>query len=146
MKLDAKMAFTIFIGVIMVTSAVGMALSYRPQISSQGMKIENVYEELLTPQEKITILRSGRMLIEYLHTGGEESIQKRADYEIFISGVGDIVVLEVVEVSYENETKNEMLTPSGDVIPLHNVTADELMDVFCENTIVQPRACLLENI
>jgi len=36
--------------------------------------------------------------------------------------------------------------PTGDVIPLDNVSSSDLIDVFCKNSYVQPKECLLREI
>ncbi len=146
MKIDRQFVFSAVVIFMMVTWAMGIALSQNIDISQQGMKIESVYTELLTGQEKITILRTGRMLIEYLYVPGPESIEKKALYENFVNQYSKFVVLQAVEVSAGNETLNQMIAPSGDIIPLDNVTAANIMDVFCDNTYVQPKECLLRSI
>jgi hypothetical protein len=146
MKLDRKFIFSLFVAVMMVTWAIGMALSYSIKTTPQGMKIENVYDRLLTGSEKITILRTGRVLIEYLYVTGPETIQRRAMYENFVARFSDFAVLEAVSITQENETLDQMIAPDGDVIPMDNVTASNLVDVFCQNSVVQPRECLLRNV
>jgi hypothetical protein len=146
MKIDRQFVFTVVVGIMMVTWAMGMALSYNIDVSPQGTRIESVYTEPLTGQEKVAILRSGRMLIEYLYLPGPESMDKIPVYDSFTATFKDFVVLEKVEVSYENQTLDQMIAPDGDVIPLDNVTESQLFDVFCDNTYVQPKECLLRSI
>jgi hypothetical protein len=147
MKIDKQVIFTAVVGIMMVTWAMGMALSYNIQTGPQGMKIESVYTEPLTGTEKVTILRTGRVLIEYLYLPGDpEALDRRALYENFVAQFGGFAVLNVVEVSAENETLNQMIAPDGDIIPLDNVTAASIVDVFCDNAFVQPRECLLRSI
>ena len=147
MKLTKQVIFTIIVGVMMVTWAAGIALSSNLQLSTpQGFRIESVYTRPLTSQEKITILRYGRVLIEYMHTGGNESTEKRATYENFVARFKDFAVLEVVEISEANQTLDQFISPTGDIVPLENVSASELIDVFCEKSLMQPKECLLRNI
>jgi hypothetical protein len=147
MKLDRNVVFTIVVGIMMITWAMGMALSYNIKTSTNtGMRIENVYTEPLTGQEKVTILRSGRMLIEYMYVPSEESLEKIPVYDGFVNRFKDFVVLERVEVPDANQTLDQMIAPTGDVIPLGNVTEAQLVDVFCDNTYVQPKECLLRSI
>jgi len=146
MKIDRQFVFSVVVGVMMITWAMGMAMSYNIETGPTGMKIENVYDQPLTGKEKVTILRSGRMLIEYLYTPGEESLQRISLYESFVSRFRDFLVLEKVQVSHDNQTLNQMIAPSGDVIPLENITEVQLFDVFCDNTYVQPKECLLRSI
>ncbi len=146
MKIDRQFVFTVVVGVMMITWAMGMALSYNIKTAPTGMKIENVYTEPLTGKEKVTILRSGRMLIEYLYIPGEESMEKIPVYDSFAGRFSDFIVLEKVEVSDANQTLDQMISPTGDVIPLGNVTEAQLIDVFCDNTFVQPKECLLMSI
>lgn len=146
MKFNRQTIFTIVIGVMMVTWVMGTALSSNLLLSQDEVRIESVYERLLTPQEKITILRSGRVLIEYLHKGGFGSVEKKASYENFAARFKDNVILEVVEIGEDNQTMDQMVTPTGDIVPLGNVSAADLFDVFCENSYVQPKECLLRSI
>ena len=147
MKINKQFIFSIFVVVMMITWAVGMALSYNIDIGPTGMKIENVYNELLTGKEKVTILRSGRVLIEYMYTSGDiESLEKGAIYESFVSRFNGLVVLQTLEVPFDNQTANQMIVPTGDIISLENVSETELFDVFCDNTYVQPKECLLRSI
>jgi hypothetical protein len=146
MKLNKQTIFTMVIGVMMVTWIVGIALGSNLQTTQQSVRIESVYERLLTPQEKIAILRTGRVLIEYLHTGGFEAVEKRAVYENFVGRFKDFVVLEIVEIGQANETLEQMVTPTGDILELGNVSADGLVDFFCDNSYVQPKECLLMGI
>ncbi len=146
MKIDKQMIFTIAVGVMMVTWAIGMALSYNIDTGPQGMQIESIYREPLTGPEKAGILRSGFVIIEYQYIPGDESLERIPVYESFVNRFSDFVVLQEVEVKYENQTLNQMLSPTGDIIPLGNVTEFELVEVFCANTIVQPRECLLRSI
>jgi hypothetical protein len=146
MKLTKQVVFTLFIGVMMITWAMGIALSYNIQTNNQGMQIQSVYEELLTPLEEVTILRTGRVLIKLLHTGTADGMLKKAEYENFVARFDGFAVLEVVEISDANMTRDEMITPTGDVLPLDNVTGEALINLFCDNTFAQPRDCLLMNV
>ena len=99
MKLNKQTIFTLFIGVMMITWVVGIALGSNLQLNDQkGIRIESVYERLLTSEEKLAILRSNMVLIEYLHTGGFESVEKRATYENFVARFKQNAVLQVVEI------------------------------------------------
>ena len=146
MKLDKQVVFTIVVGIMMVTWAMGMALSYNIKTGGQQVQIENVYREPITGQEKVGILRAGYVIIEYQYIPGEESLDLIPIYESFASRFSDFSVLIEIEVQNQNETINQMLSPNGDVIPLENVTESNLVDIFCDNTLVQPRECLLRNI
>jgi hypothetical protein len=146
MKLDRKFIFSLFVAVMMVTWAIGMAVSYNIKTTPQGMKIEKTYDRLLEGKEKITILRNGNVLIEYLYVMSPETLDRKAMYENFAARFSDIIVLEMVAISADNQTMDQMIAPDGDVILLDNVTASTIVDVFCENTVVQPRECILRGI
>ena len=146
LKLNRQTVFAVVMGVMMVSWIAGIALSYNINPTQKEVRIESVYYTLLSPQEKIAILQSGRVLIEYLHTGDPDSQMKKAMYESFVSYFQDFVILEVVEIEQGNETMDQMVTPNGDIVPLENVTEAELVDIFCDNTFVQPRECLLRSI
>ncbi len=145
-EIDRKFVFTVVVGIMMITWAMGLALSYNIKVGDTGMKIESVYDRPLTGQEKVTILKTGKVLIEYLYTSDDPaSAAKLATYENFVGRFQDFVVLEEAEVGV-NQTMEQMISPTGDVIPLHNVTDSSLIDIFCQNTVVQPRECLMRSI
>jgi len=147
MKMNRKTIFSLFVAVIMITSAIGMVMNYNKYFTpTDNVQIKSVYEELLTPQQEISILRSGMSLIVFLHTGDEDGLQKKALYENFVARLKGFIVLEVVDVGQSNQTRDDMIVPSGDVIPLQNVTEEGLMDVFCRNSLLQPRECILRNV
>jgi hypothetical protein len=148
MKLTRNGVFTIFVGLIMVTSTIGYALLYTVNGSGgTAPKIEDVYTKPLTSAEKIYILKSGRVLIEYFYNGTPEDIEKNRLYEGFAGQFKGFVVLESFEVAQENQTKDEMINPQGDITPLYNVTTSQgIMDVFCAQSIIQPRECLLRGL
>jgi len=147
MKFDRKRFFALFVGVMMITWAIGLALSFNIKLAGdQGMRIEDVYDQPLTANEKIAILKSGRVLIEFLHNGTQENLDKKAAYENFVARFKGFVVLEAVEISQSNQTMDQMINPQGDIVPLDNVTSTQLVDVFCQTTIIQPRECLLSGI
>ena len=145
-KINSKTIFAIVIGVLMVTWAVALALSFNIKPAGQGMQIQDVYDRPLTVQEKIGILRAGRVVIEYIHNGTQENVDRSAEYQNFAARLQGFIVLETFEVSQENQTIDQMISPNGDIVPLYNVTAGQLMDVFCSNSAVQPRDCLLRSI
>ncbi len=145
-KINGKTVFAIVIGVLMVTWAVALALSFNIKTSDQSLQIKDVYDRPLTVQEKIGILRAGRVLIEYLHNGTQYSAGRTAEYQNFAARLQGFIVLETFEVSQANQTLDQMISPNGDIVLLYNVTADQLMDVFCDNSAVQPRDCLLRSI
>ena len=147
-KLNSQMIFTIVVGLMMITWAVSLALSYNINTGTQQqtMKIETVYDKPLTAKEKLTILRSGRVIIEFYHNGSQGDLDRKAAYENFAARFNGIVVLEAVEVEKENQTIDRMINPQGEIIPLDNVTSDRLIDFFCDTSIVQPKECLLRDI
>ncbi len=145
-KINRKTVFAIVIGIMMVTWAIGLALSFNIKSTDTGMQIKDVYDRPLTVQEKIGILRAGRVLIEYIHNGTQENVDRSAEYQNFAARLQGFVVLETFEVSQANQTVDQMISPNGDIVPLYNVTAGQMMDVFCDNSAVQPRDCLLRSI
>lgn len=136
--------FAIFVAIIMILSAAGWALVYvKPQQPEQ--QIETIYDRFLSPQERIMILSSGRVLIEYFYQADcSDCLKKKEFYESFVNKFKDFAVLEVVEQA--NETVDQMIGLGGNIEPLANVSQSKFMSVFCELTIKQPRECLLEGI
>ncbi|MCD6495973.1 MAG: hypothetical protein J7K54_01755 [Candidatus Aenigmarchaeota archaeon] len=146
MKINKQFVFSVFVGFMMITWAVGIALSSQIHTKTNSFSVSNFYDQLLTAKEKVAILRSGKVLIEYLYLFGPDAEQKKADYQAFASRFKDLVVVEAVAVSSGNQTLDQMIVPTGDVIPLDNVSSSDLIDVFCKNSYVQPKECLLREI
>ena len=57
----------IFIGVIMVASVAGFALISQPPSGPKEVVVPDVIEHELTPDERVSILRTGKTLIEYYY-------------------------------------------------------------------------------
>ena len=143
MNFNKQTVFTLFIIFMMISWAAGMALRYSIDLSQPSVEIESVYERELTPQEEVGLLRTGRVLIKYFYPLDEGPGEKRALYENFVARFDKLVILETMPVEFYNQTKDEMVAPTGDVIPLANVTGESLLKTYCDNSIIQPRECLL---
>jgi hypothetical protein len=109
-------------------------------------QIPHIVNGSLEPEEKILVLRTGRVLVEDFYSpDSPESLEKKALLEAFAENLKDYMVLELVEVP-ANETRIWLIGRSGDVVDIGNVTQGDFMDVFCLNAILQPKECLLGEI
>ncbi len=137
----------IFVGLVMIGSIVGFAgVQFIPEQQNTGPDIPIIVNRTLTGDEIIFILRMGRVLIQNHYLPDcTECISTNAVLESFTNGMGGLVVLEEVE---KNETKLQMVGSDGSIESLENVTITEenLMDIFCDISFVQPRECLLREL
>jgi len=138
--------FAIVVGILMLTSVAGFALM-NVYTGPQEVEIPSVIEQPLSPQDRVQILRTGKVLIEYLYpedcSGCNEKI---ALYQSFVNNFKNYAVLELVEVP-ANQTTDRIIGNYGDTIELGNVTSsNELMWIFCSVAIVQPKECLMMEI
>jgi len=140
--------FAIVVGILMLTSVASFALSslYRMP-SKEEVKIPAIIEKPLAPEERVQILQSGKVLIEYLYPEGcDDCSAKKDTYAKFMDKFKDYAVLEIAEVP-ENQTLDRIIGAYGDTEELKDiVTEDRLLEVFCKLAIVQPKECLLMEI
>jgi len=148
-------AMAIFIGLIMVLSTVGFAVN-RSSIFSAEQNQENplsktyVINRSLASDEKIYVLRTGRVIIENFYTENCSVCEKNKEVmESFAEKFKDYVLLENV---LNNETISiKMIGRGGEIEKFENASAlnlteDMLMEKFCDIALLQPRECLLREI
>lgn len=139
-----KLAGSLLILVIMVMSAVGFAMNSATLTTvPETTEIPNVVSYELSPQEQIQILRTGRVLIENFYADNcTDCIGRNSLLNTFAAKMKGYIVLENV---MGNETRLGLIGNQGKIIPLDDMelTEDNLMKVFCENAIAQPRECLM---
>ena len=135
--------FAILVGVLMLSSVAGFAIMNVYQAPAQN-EIPSIIDKPLGPQDRVYILRTGKVLIEYLYPEGcIECSEKIALYQSFVNNFKDYAVLEIVEVP-ANETADRIIGNYGDTIELANVTtAQDFMPIFCSVAMKQPKECLL---
>lgn len=144
----------IVIGLIFVMSMVGVAfssLSWFPQ-QQPGVAIPNIINRELTQEERIYVLQTGRVLIENFYVSNcSICAVDKATLEMFAQEFKEFIVLEEVEVNNTNETtyvKLQMIGRAGLIKDLRDVeiTQENLIDIFCDIALVQPRECLLREM
>jgi hypothetical protein len=148
MEFNKQTAMGLFIVFIMVFAMLGYAFMSTGGEGGEGNipQIPNIVNGSLEPEEKILVLRTGRVLIEDFYSpDSPESLEKKAMLEGFADRLKDFLVLELVEVPL-NETKIWMIGRGGDVVDISNITQKNFMTEFCLNAILQPRECLLKDI
>ncbi len=134
----------IVIGLLMIGSILGFALmSARQPVEEQ--KIGNIINRQLTAQEKIAILQSGKVLIEF---GWPEDCQtcqqKQSLYLSFVQAWPAFVVLSDFS---SDQTIDHMIGRDGQIVDLTNIsTQEDLFGLFCQQAILQPKECLLAQI
>jgi thiol-disulfide isomerase/thioredoxin len=144
---NLKPAASILILVIMVLSVVGFSLnSASYQQAPETPDIPSVIRKPIDTQTQISILRSGKVLIEHFYTEGcIDCLDTNAKLESFASRLeGYVVVNEVVG----NDTRLDIIGSQGKIISLENESLDyeSLLDIFCDIAIAQPRTCIVREI
>lgn len=137
----------LIIGGIMVSSVAGYAVI---NVTSRGnprqnvRQIPNIVHRELEKEEKVYVLRTGRVLIEsYFPENCTPCQENNKKLEDFVSGFKDFAVLEEVPA---NKTEVKMIGKNGDIEEIENFDRDSLMDKFCELAMKQPTECLLREI
>jgi hypothetical protein len=135
--------FAIVVGVLMLTSVAGFAIMNVYQ-GPQKVEIPTIIEKPLTPQERVNVLQTGRVLVEYLYPEGcATCTEKIAFYQSFANTYKNYAVLEIAEVP-ANETLDRIIGMNGDTKELAEVsTSDTFMQTFCSVAISQPKECLM---
>lgn len=145
----AKQRFmAIFIGFIMVASMVGFAMmNYQPQ-GPAPIETPTIMNRTVTPEERVGILRSGKVLIEYFYNGScIECIEKGNMYKNFVQSRELEGYLVLSHGIAGNETSDWMLNLDGTQIDLTDINSTkELRELFCEVAFVKPNICILEEI
>ena len=105
--------------------------------------LDQIINRQLTNQEKVLALQSGRTIIEFYHTANCADCQaKRVAIENFAKKIGTTVI--VSEVLGDRDAV-EMIAGNGRVIPLEDVSENNLFDTFCKEALVKPKECLLRD-
>ncbi len=149
MRKEAMMS--LFVGLVMISSILGFAvmhLNFTNAPANQGPAISNIVNRTLTTEERLFVLRTGRVLIRDLYPFNCTScIEDNIAFESFANKFSNFVVLEMAAVP-ENETRIEMIGRDGKIIDLWNITIteDALLPMFCELVLAQPKECLLLEI
>jgi hypothetical protein len=141
----------IFIGVIMVGSIAGFAIANLDMFSGgnkQNPQLTPIMNRSLTTEERIFVLRAGRVLVENLYSlNCTDCTERNSAILSFADKFKDSLVLEQAAVEY-NQTKFQMIGAEGKIRDLQNESLDydNLLKVFCGIAVVQPRECLLMEI
>ena len=147
-EFNKQTAMGLFVVFIMIFAMIGYAFMSTGGEGGGGdiPQIPHIVNGSLEPEERILVLRTGRVLIEDFYSpDSPESLEKKAMLEGFADRLKDFLVLELVEVPL-NETRIWMIGRAGDVVDIGNITQKDFMTQFCLNAILQPKECLLEEI
>lgn len=148
----------IVLGGIMLFSVAGFALMGVGRITpNNNQGFELVINKYLANEEAASILRTGRVLIRHVYSSQcSDCMTDAVTLQIFINKFQGYIVLEDVLIEPDNTTivdddgyvKFEMISPTGDITDLHDVELDDenLTDLFCDITAVQPNECVLRDV
>ena len=144
MKKERLMA--IFIGAVMITSMIGFSLSNVKLDTGKKVEYPFIINGSLKNEELVSILRSGRVVVEDFYQANCTTCQGRSKtIETFFGRFKDYAVINVME---DNSTSLSIIGAGGGIKDISNLelTDSNLMKVFCEVALAQPRECLLETI
>ena len=150
-KIGKERLMAIFIGLIMISSILGFAISNAIRSPTpQEVDIPSVVDRMLERGELLYVLRTGRIVIQdHYYSNCTRCLELNPILEAFTKMYGEYVVLEMVNLdTLEDNTtrqqKLQMIGMGGKIVELGNVsTQNEILDIFCELAIKQPRECLL---
>ena len=108
---------------------------------SKQTTIERHTKRLLTDQEKAALLQQGVTIFEFLQS---KDCAKCADYrpliESFSTRFNDILLVDA-------ESTSTAIQFTGKITKqVENVTEKNLLDAYCEASVLQPKECILKNI
>lgn len=141
-------AMALFIAVIMVLGTVGFALMSQVPDNPEPVEMPDVIDRPLTPEERVSILRSGRALIEYFYNVTcMECVDRAEMYRNFVQSKEFGGYLTLSYGVAENETMDWMLNLDGTRIELSGVNSTHgLRELFCEVAIWKPDICILDEV
>jgi len=145
MRMGSERFMALFIGFVMVASILGFAMMrYTPEAPGP-VKLPDVLNRTLTPEERVGVLRGGKVIIEYFHNGScQDCAEKERMYMNFVDSFRGYVMLSY---GVSNETADWMINLDGTQIDLSDVNSTrELRSLFCEVAIIKPNVCILEEI
>jgi len=151
--MDKERIGAIFVGAIMIFSIAGFAttgLTFTKSNDNQQEEysLPTIVSRPFTGREKAIILNSGRVVIESVYNKDcGECKQKNMEITTFTSSLEGFIYLSSVENSTEEGfEKFQMIGSRGEIIDLENeeITPENLIDLYCDISIVQPRECLLK--
>lgn len=150
----------ILIGGLMLFSVAGFALMGIGRFVDDGnepIQVPNVMNEYLSGEQVSSILRGGKVLIRDVYAKNcSDCASRDITLELFVNSFPGLLVLEEAAIEPDNATfvdsngyvKFQMISPTGEVIDLgdKNITQEDLTDMFCDISAIQPKECLLRDI
>ena len=135
----------IFIGLIMILSAVGFAIVNIVPQAPDAPEMPFVINEPISGGDVVFILQNGKTLLRYYYDiTDQKSLDDKITLEIFANQVRDYVVLNELE---SNETKLEIVGVvgrEGKVIAFEDeINKENLFIKFCEIATLKPKECFL---
>ena len=127
-------------------SILAQALLYITPIGpkQEQQKVSSIIKNELKPEEKLSILRNGYVLIEYFYEKNcTNCLGEIQELEMFANKYKGYVILEEVE---GNKTLKQMISPRGDIENIENITVENLTEKLCKIAVRIPEVCLLEKI
>ncbi len=146
-KVELFMAFVIIF--IMGGGVFGYALLQQtPQGNQNTVTFPSLIERPLAPEERISILRNGQTLIEYIYQENcTECTDKASMYKSFVSSPDYQGYVTLSVAVNENITADWIIGRNGDRTDLYDLnTSEELVNIFCSVALNQPNICMLKEL
>ena len=139
---------SIFIAITMVGSMIGFATMRAMPEGGKRIELPVVVNKILTPQEKIAALKSGKVIIEFIYPENCTTCAGKLDmYEKFVNSKEFKGYVILSYSTSENETADWMLNLNGDQINLSSINdTQSLKKMFCKKAIIKPDVCILEEV
>ena len=123
-------------------------LQQTPQGNQNTVTFPSLIERPLAPEERISILRNGQTLIEYIYPPNcSECPDKASIYKSFVSSPEYQGYVTLSVAADENITADWIIGRNGDRTELYDLnSSQELVDIFCNVALNQPNICLLKEL
>jgi hypothetical protein len=98
----------------------------------------------LQPEEKVYILRTGRIVVEYAYDKtSEANLTARSILEMFFRPLGSYAVVAVYPANFTNQTFAKITGMGGGMKNIESFEEANLTALFCKMTIKQPHECII---
>ncbi len=144
-------AMAIFIGLLMVLSVAGFAISgIRFNPASKPADVPTIVNQLLSKEQFRSILLSGKTIIQYHYPMNCSACSETGQaLEEFANSKAESLVLEEFSIQSNETLKFQMVSPTGEIKDLSGealINQTVLLDSFCKISYVQTKECLLREI
>ena len=122
-------------------------MGYVPQ-GPEPVEFPSTINHTLTSEERVGILRNGKVLIEYFYNKTcIECPEKETMYVNFVKSKETENLIVLAHGTATNETSDWMINIDGTQIDLTEINStQELRKMFCDVAFIKPNVCILQEI